>query len=101
MEMLVDPVLSLWVPEWIVEQYKRWNKHFEESLSVVLREDHQQILSNRRVLSRTKARMRKADAKDRRRLEAQRQEQQQHGEDSRPAKRHVHTHVELGAADAS
>ena len=32
MEMLVDPVLVRWVPEPVVEQYRRWNPFFLSSL---------------------------------------------------------------------
>jgi len=35
MEMLVDPVLLEWVPEYVVEQYKRWNPFFVDSLRKV------------------------------------------------------------------
>ena len=28
MEMLVDPMLSSWVPAWVREQYERWNPFF-------------------------------------------------------------------------
>ena len=32
MEMLVDPMLVSWVPEWVVEQYERWNPEFRGTL---------------------------------------------------------------------
>ncbi len=32
MEMLVDPVLSEWVPIYVIEQYDRWNPYFRECL---------------------------------------------------------------------
>jgi hypothetical protein len=50
MEMLVDPVLSEWVPKWIVEQYERRNPHFREALARVLREDRAHALTNRQLL---------------------------------------------------
>ena len=34
-EMLLDPVLSAWVPSWVVEQYVRWNPFFYVALGVV------------------------------------------------------------------
>ena len=37
-EMLVDPMLSAWVPGWVVEQYERWNRYFRGSLRWVLRQ---------------------------------------------------------------
>ena len=54
MEMLVDPVLVQWVPEWVVEQYKRWNPKFAAALKRVLQDDAQGVLSNRQVLRRVK-----------------------------------------------
>jgi len=38
MEMLVDPVLLEWVPEYVVEQYKRWNPYFVDFLDQVTSE---------------------------------------------------------------
>ena len=51
MEMLVDPVLSTWVPSWVVEQYERANPFFRR----VLRRLVEQRLSsnNRHLLLRT------------------------------------------------
>ena len=52
MEMLVDPVLSLWVPSWVVEQYKRWNPKFGAFLEKALAEDVRGLKSNRAILAR-------------------------------------------------
>jgi len=38
LEMLVDPVLYEWVPQWVVEQYVRWNPTFLETLAEVVRD---------------------------------------------------------------
>ena len=54
MEMLVDPVLLEWVPDYIVEQYRRWNPYFTESLDAA-RSGRPQ--SNRRFLRRVRRRM--------------------------------------------
>ena len=54
MEMIVDPVLSRWVPEWVLEQYKRWNPYFTLSLNRVLAKDKERKLRNREVLRATK-----------------------------------------------
>ena len=32
MEMLVDPLLSTWVPDWVTEQYERANPFFRDVL---------------------------------------------------------------------
>ena len=37
MEMLVDPVLSSWVPSWVVEQYERWNPFFRRCVDDAIR----------------------------------------------------------------
>ena len=50
LEMLVDPILSEWVPAWMREQFHRWNPDFEEALAKVLREDVGHELCNREVL---------------------------------------------------
>jgi hypothetical protein len=59
MEMLVDPVLRAWVPEWVVEQYERWNPFFRASLEEVLVADSKQELCNRQVLRETRVLMEK------------------------------------------
>ena len=43
MEMLVDPVLAKWVPDWIKEQYRRWNEGYEELVAKALAEDEAQV----------------------------------------------------------
>ncbi len=35
-EMLLDPVLSEWVPAWVVEQYDRWNPFFRAAVCELL-----------------------------------------------------------------
>ena len=64
MEMLVDPVLSKWVPEWIGEQYRRWNEGFDAFVREALAEDAAQEWSNRKVLRRVMQKAREA-AKER------------------------------------
>ena len=73
MEMLVDPVLLEWVPQYVVEQYRRWNPFFVEALKSVgasrsAGNRRKPFKSNRHLLRSVHARMVKlADA--------------QHGED--------------------
>ena len=38
LEMLTDPMLLQWVPEWVVEQYERANPFFRETLKAVIEE---------------------------------------------------------------
>ena len=64
MEMLVDPVLSKWVPGWIGEQYRRWNEGFDVFVQEALAEDAAQEWSNRKVLRRVMQKAREA-AKER------------------------------------
>ena len=45
LEMLLDPVLKGWVPQWIVEQYDRRNPDFRKIVSKFVREDPGQELS--------------------------------------------------------
>ena len=71
MEMLVDPLLSTWVPGWIVEQYRRWNEGFEGFVREVLAEDGAQVLSNRLVLRGVMVKLRQAAKKRARREERQ------------------------------
>jgi hypothetical protein len=59
MEMLVDPVLRAWVPDWVVEQYERWNPFFCAALEEVLVQDSKQELCNRQVLRETRFLMEK------------------------------------------
>ena len=54
MEMLVDPVLSTWVPGWVVEQYERANPFFRR---VLRRLGEQRMASNRRLLLKTRREM--------------------------------------------
>jgi len=70
MEMLVDPVLVLWVPCWIVEQYDRWNPFFKESLDVVLGWKSMEKKGNSRVL-RAVRRVMEAAAKKQKRVKGE------------------------------
>ena len=54
MEMLTDPMLRHWVPEWVVEQYERANPFYKEVLTALVSEDVQR---NRQLLKRTKREM--------------------------------------------
>ena len=54
MEMIVDPVLVEWVPAYVVEQYKRWNPYFAQSLREVLLSDECKDYCNRHLLLRVK-----------------------------------------------
>ena len=71
MEMVVDPVLSLWVPAWVVEQYKRWNPKFGPFLAKALEEDAAGVKSNREILARVRTLL----ERDRKREEARRAEE--------------------------
>ena len=57
MEMLVDPMLSEWVPEWVVEQYERANPYFRTVLNRLKRMEARELNSNRVVLARTRREM--------------------------------------------
>ena len=52
MEMVVDPVLCQWVPEYVLEQYKRWNPKFSAALRGALQEEVEGETSNRQLLKR-------------------------------------------------
>ena len=52
MEMVVGPVLSMWAPAWVVEQYKRWNPKFGVFLERALADDVRGERSNREILAR-------------------------------------------------
>ena len=54
MEMLVDPVLSTWVPKWVREQYERANPYFRRVFEKMLSEA---ALSNKDFLLRLYKRM--------------------------------------------
>ena len=54
MEMLVDPVLKTWVPDWVVEQYERGNPFFRRVLRRLAR---QRMASNRQLLLRARKEM--------------------------------------------
>ena len=60
MEMLLDPVLKGWVPQWIVEQYDRRNPDFRKIVSKFVREDPGQELTNRTLLWGVKRELRRA-----------------------------------------
>ena len=54
MEMLVDPLLSTWVPDWVTEQYERANPFFRD----VLRGMRQrQLRNNAHLLQATRREM--------------------------------------------
>ena len=54
MEMLTDPLLLQWVPEWVVEQYRRANPFFWEVLTAMVAHGG---TKNNRLLRRTKKEM--------------------------------------------
>ena len=54
MEMLVDPMLSTWVPEWVVEQYERMNPFFRDVLRSM---KERRLTSNAALLKQTKREM--------------------------------------------
>ena len=54
MEMLTDPMLRQWVPEWLVEQYERANPFYREVLTSLQAEN---MGRNRGLLKRTKREM--------------------------------------------
>ena len=54
MEMLLDPVLVVWVPKWVVEQYERRNPAFRVMVDKELRQDKKNLLSNRQLLSKVR-----------------------------------------------
>ena len=57
MEMLVDPMLAEWVPEWVVEQYERGNPYFRSVLNRLKKMEVRVLKSNRSVLARTRREM--------------------------------------------
>ena len=57
MEMLTDPVLVVWVPSWVVEQYERANPYFRHYVEQILLEDQRSLLRNHEVLRRVRRRM--------------------------------------------
>ena len=56
----MDPVLVRWVPDYVLEQYKRYNPYFVASLRVVLGSEKYAKLSNRAVLRLVKKKMEQA-----------------------------------------
>jgi len=54
MEMLTDPMLLTWVPDWVVEQYERANPFFRDALRSM---ETRGLSSNRTLLLRTKREM--------------------------------------------
>ena len=54
LEMLVDPLLMTWVPDWVREQYARANLFFQEVLDVI---EVRGVRSNRALLKQTKREM--------------------------------------------
>ena len=48
LEMLVDPVLLEWVPNWVVEQYERWNPFFRKCLSDALKDESMKDFAERK-----------------------------------------------------
>ena len=52
LEMLLDPVLKGWVPQWIVEQYDRQNAHFRGSVRWALREKRSGRATSNKALLR-------------------------------------------------
>ena len=53
MEMLIDPMLTQWVPVWLVEQYERASPFFRESLTALV----DVVGSNTELLRSTKREM--------------------------------------------
>ena len=63
-EMLLDPVLSAWIPKWIVEQYERRNPAFRGIVERELKNDKEHDLSNRKLILKVRRALR-SDAKRR------------------------------------
>ena len=61
MQMLVDPVLTTWVPSWVVEQYERANPFFQHVLRKL---QHARLRGNRDLLLRLKKEMIRRHQKD-------------------------------------
>ena len=57
MEMLTDPMLRQWVPEWVVEQYHRANPFYQEVLTALQPKEASEQQRNRVLLKRTKKEM--------------------------------------------
>jgi len=58
LEMMIDPLLRLWVPRWARKQYRVWNKTYRTNvLREILQEDHDLLLNNREVLERVHAKL--------------------------------------------
>ena len=57
MEMLTDPMLLQWVPEWVREQYTRANPFFREVLTALVRRGRKNVKSNVTLLKYTKKEM--------------------------------------------
>ena len=55
MEMLVDPLLSTWVPDWVIEQYERANPFFKDVLRSM--RHHRELRNNAHLLRATRAEM--------------------------------------------
>ena len=70
-EMLLDPVLKAWVPQWVREQFERRNPDFEKIVDEVLREDGRRVQSNRGVIVTVRRRLRLSARKAARRAAAQ------------------------------
>ena len=63
-EMLLDPVLSAWIPKWIVEQYERRNPAFRVNVEREVKVDQKHVLSNRELIFKVRRALR-FDAKRR------------------------------------
>jgi len=74
MEMLVDPVLYEWIPQYVVEQYRRWNPYFVESLRRALK-CTKPSESNHKFLFCVRAEMDRLEAKKKGEEEQAREEQ--------------------------
>lgn len=57
MEMLTDPMLLQWVPDWVNEQYTRANPFFREVLTALMRRGRHNVKDNSALLKYTKKEM--------------------------------------------
>ena len=98
LEMLVDPMLSAWVPAWVVEQYERWNRYFRGSLRWALRQRDSagalRVKSNAQLLKLASKRM--VSREKRRELRDQLAAADVDGDDSESSASSLHSESDMG-----
>ena len=85
MEMLLDPLLKLWVPRWLRVQYRVWNKDFKKTVNAAMCDDRSAPRSNRVILERVREALLERAKSDRRRKEEEEARRKEAGKSPPPA----------------